>query len=151
MSKKTIAILFFLLLTPVILYLLWPSDESRIKKLFKEGSAAIEKEDLEAVMSKVSFNYQDEYGFNYLYIKKMMKHVFQQMSDIKVEYENLRINVADKTATAAMDVMVLATISGNTGYVLGDLAKPAHLKFTLEKERSKWSVIKTEGLPPFNF
>jgi hypothetical protein len=151
MSKKTIAILFLLLLTPVILYLLWPSDESRIKKLFKEGSAAIEKEDLEAVMSKVSFNYQDEYSFNYLYIKEMMKHVFQQMSDIKVEYENLKINVTDKTATAEMDVMVLATISGNTGYVLGDLAKPAHLKFTLEKERSKWSVIKTEGLPPFNF
>ena len=73
------------------------------------------------------------------------------MNDIKVEYENLKINVTDKTATADMDVMVLATISGNTGYVLGDLAKPAHLKFTLEKERSKWSVIKTEGLPPFNF
>jgi|WetSurSiteA1Bulk_404760.scaffolds.fasta_scaffold15563_1 hypothetical protein len=151
MSKKNIAILFLLLLTPLILYFIWPSDESRIKKLFKEGSAAIEKEDLEAVMSKVSFNYQDEYGFNYLYIKETMKHVFQQMSDIKVEYENLKINVADKTATADMDVMVLATISANTGYVLGDLAKPAHLKFTLEKERSKWSVIKTEGLPPFNF
>jgi hypothetical protein len=151
MSKKTIAILFLLLLTPVILYFIWPSDESRIKKLFKEGSAAIEKEDLDAVMSKVSFNYQDEYGFNYLYIKEMMKHVFQQMNAIKVEYENLKINVTDKTATADMDVMVLATISGNTGYVLGDLAKPAHLKFTLEKERSKWSVIKTEGLPPFNF
>ena len=151
MSKKTIAILFLLLLTPVILYLIWPSDESRIKKLFKEGSAAIEKEDLEAVMSKVSFNYQDEYGFNYLYVKEMMKYVFKQMSDIKVEYENLKINVTDKTATADMDVMVLATISGNTGYVLGDLAKPLHLKFTLEKERSKWSVIKTEGLPPFNF
>ena len=151
MSKKTIVILFLLLLTPVIFYLIWPSDESRIKKLFKEGSAAIEKEDLEAVMSKVSFNYQDEYSFNYLYIKETMKHVFQQMSDIKVEYENLKINVTDKTATADMDVMVLATISGNTGYVLGDLAKPAHLKFTLEKERSKWSVIKTEGLPPFNF
>ena len=151
MSKKTIASFFLLLLTPLILYFLWPSDESRIKKLFKEGSAAIEKEDLDAVMSKVSFNYQDEYGFNYLYIKETMKHVFQQMSDIKVEYENLKINVTDKTATADMDVMVLATISGNTGYVLGDLAKPAHLKFTLEKERSKWSVIKTEGLPPFNF
>jgi hypothetical protein len=151
MSKKSIAILILLLIIPVILYLLWPSDESRIKKLFKEGSAAIDKEDLEAVMSKVSFNYQDEYGVNYLYIKEMMKHVFQQMNDIKVEYENLKINVTDKTATADMDVIVLATISGNTGYVLGDLAKPAHLKFTLEKERSKWSVIKSEGLQPFNF
>ena len=151
MSKKSIIVIVFLIVSPVIIYFLWPSDESRIKKLFKEGSAAIEKEDLDAVMSKVSFNYQDEYGFNYLYIKETMKHVFQQMSDIKVEYENLRINVTDKTATADMDVMVLATISGNTGYLLGDLAKPAHLKFSLEKERAEWSVIKTEGLPPFNF
>ena len=151
MSRKSLILLFILFFLPVIIYLLWPSDESRIKKLFKEGSAAIEKEDLEAVMSKVSFNYQDEYGFNYLYIKETMKYVFKQMNDIKVEYENLKINVTDKTATADMDVMVLATISGNTGYVLGDLAKPAHLKFTLEKERAKWSVIKTEGLPPFNF
>jgi hypothetical protein len=151
MSRKSLILLFILFLLPMIIYLLWPSDESRIKKLFKEGSAAIEKEDLDVVMSKVSFNYQDEYGFNYLYVKETMKYVFQQMNDIKVEYENLRINVTDKTATADMDVMVLATMSGNTGYVLGDLAKPAHLKFTLDKERSKWSVIKTEGLPPFNF
>ena len=83
MSKKTIALLFILIITPAIIYLLWPSDESRIKKLFKEGSHAIEREDLETVMSKVSFNYRDEYGFTYLYLKELMKTVFKQMNDIK--------------------------------------------------------------------
>ena len=91
MSKKTIALLFILIITPLIIYLLWPSDESRIKKLFKEGSQAIEKEDLETVMSKVSFNYRDEYGFTYLYLKEIMKTLFKQMDDIKVEYENIEI------------------------------------------------------------
>jgi hypothetical protein len=150
MSKKTIALLFILIVTPLIIYLLWPSDESRIKNLFKDGSQAIEKEDLETVMSKVSFNYRDEYGFTYLYLKELMKTLFKQMDDIKIEYENIEINVHDKTATADMDVLILAKMGNNTGYILGDLSEPAHLTFTLEKERTKWLVIKTEGLP-FNF
>lgn len=147
MSKKTIALLFLFILTPIILYLLWPSDESRIKKLFNEGSRAIEKEDLDAVMSKVSFNYSDEYGLTYLYLKESMKSVFKQMSDIKIEYENLNIKVNDKIAKADMDVRIIATIGNDTGYIFGDLPKPVHLKFTLEKERTKWLVTKTEGLP----
>ena len=150
MSKKTIVFLFILIVTPVIIYLLWPSDESRIKKLFKEGSQAIEQEDIETVMSKVSFNYRDEYGLTYLYLKELMKSVFRQMDGIKVEYENVEIEVHDDTATADMDVLILATIGNDTGYVLGDLTEPAHLTFTLDKERTKWFVIKTVGLP-FNF
>jgi hypothetical protein len=150
MSKKSLILLFILIILPIVLYFLWPSDESRIKKLFKEGSNAIEKEELDAVMSKVSFNYSDEYGLTYLYMKELMKSVFQRMSDIKIEYENLMIKVNDKTATADMDVRIIATIGNDTGYILGDLPKPVHLKFTLEKVRTKWLVTKTEGLP-FNF
>ena len=147
MNKKSIALLILVIIIPVLIYLLRPSDESRIKKLFKEGSQAIEKEDLDGVMSKVSFNYHDEYGMNYLYIKESMKSVFQQMNDIKIEYENLKIKVNKKNATADMDVRILATIGNDTGYIFGDLAKPVHLTFTLEKGRAKWLVTKTEGLP----
>jgi hypothetical protein len=147
MSRKTIIIIFILFLSPVIIYFLWPSDERRIRKLFSEGSQAIEKEDIDAVMSKVSYNYTDEYGFNYLYIKESLKRVFQQMDDIKIEYENLDITVSDRTAKAEMDLRVVATIGTETGYILGDLPNPGRLIFTLEKERTKWMVTKTEGMP----
>jgi hypothetical protein len=150
MSKKSIVLLFILIAAPLIIYLIWPSDESRIKKLFREGAQAVEKEDLDAAMSKVSYNYRDEYGLTYLYMKEMMKSAFQRMKDIKVEYENLKINITDRTATADMDVRIIATIGNNTGYIIGDLPNPAHLKFTLEKERTTWLVTKTEGLP-FHF
>jgi len=146
LSKKSIILLLFLIAAPIIIYLLWSSDESRIKKLFKEGSRAIEKEDLDAVMSKVSFNYRDEYGMTYLYIKETMKSVFQKMDHIKIESESLKINIKDGTATADTDISIIATIGPDTGYILGDVSKPAHLKFTLEKERAKWLVTKTEGL-----
>ena len=147
MNRKSLILISIPFVLAVLIYLLWPSDESRIKKLFKEGSQAIEKEDLDGVMSKVSFNYHDEYGMNYLYIKESMKSVFQQMNDIKIEYENLKIKIDKKTATADMDVRILVTIGNDTGYIFGDLAKPVHLTFTLEKERAKWLVTKTEGLP----
>jgi hypothetical protein len=150
MSKKSIALLFILIAVPLIIYLIWPSDESRIKKLFREGARAIEKEDLDGAMSKVSYNYRDEYGLTYLYMKELMKSAFQRMKDIKVEYENLKIDISDRTATADMDVRIIATIGNNTGYIMGDLPNPAHLKFTLEKQRTTWLVAKTEGLP-FNF
>lgn len=129
-----------------IIYFFWPSDESRIKKTIKEGSEAIEKKDLDTLMSKVSFNYRDEYGFTYLYIKETMKALFKRMDNIKIEYENLKINISDKIVTADMDVRITATIGNDTGYIMGDLPNPVHLKFTLEKERTKWLVTKTEGL-----
>jgi hypothetical protein len=146
-SRKTIILLFILFILPLVIYFLWPSDEARIKKLFREGSQAIEKKDLDAVMSKVSFNYMDEYGFNYLYIKESMKRVFQQMGDLDIEYENLTITITDKAAKAEMDVRVIATIGSERGYVLGDLPNPVHLTFSLEKQRTKWMVSKTEGMP----
>jgi hypothetical protein len=147
LSKKTIALLLFLIAAPLIIYFIWPSDESRIRKLFREGTTAIEKEDLDAVMAEVSFNYQDDYGMTYLYLKEAMKSVFQKMDHIQIEYDDLKINVKDDAATAEADVSIIATIGTETGYVLGDAAKAAHLKFSLEKERAKWLVTKTDGLP----
>jgi hypothetical protein len=146
MSKKTLGFIFLIIIIPLVVYLLVPSDASRIKKLFKEGSKAVEGEDIDAVMSKVSFNYRDEYGFTYMYVKESMKSVFRRWGDIKIEYENLKTDIKGKTAVADMDVRVTASIGDNTGYVIGDLTKPVHLTFTLEKERTKWLVTKTEGL-----
>jgi hypothetical protein len=55
--------------------------------------------------------------------------------------------VHEKKATAEMDMRVVATIGSDTGYIIGDLPNPVRMKFTLEKERTKWFVTKTEGLP----
>jgi hypothetical protein len=146
-SKKTVICLAILVLFPLIIYFLWPSDESRIKKLFREGAKAIEQENTGDVMSRVSFNYTDDQGLAYITIKEGMGRVFQQMSGIKIDYEIKNITIKDRTATADLDIRVIASYGHDTGYAVGDAAKPAHMKFFLEKERAKWLVIKTEGIP----
>ncbi|MGE5893606.1 MAG: hypothetical protein ACM34I_06080 [bacterium] len=146
MTKKTIFILFVLVMVPVLLFVLIPSDKARIKKLIKKGSEAIELRDLDSVMECVSLNYRDEYGMGYLFVKESFKRVFQQYRTLEVEYENLSITVADKAARAEIDVRVVGTHSEHTQYIAGDFDTPVHVIFTMEKERLKWQIVRAEGI-----
>jgi hypothetical protein len=146
MNKKTVVCLAVLILSPLIIYFLWPSDESRIKKLFREGAEAIEQEKTEDVMAKVSFNYRGEDGLTYLLIKEGMGRFSREMSAIKIEYEIKNITVKDASAIADLDIRVIASYGKDTGYAAGDAAKPAHMRFFLEKERTRWLVHRTEGI-----
>lgn len=145
MSRKSISILVLLLVAIPAVYFLRPSDERRIKRLFTDGKRAIESENLEGVMSKVSYNYRDDYGFTYLYLKETLKKQFEELSDITGEYYNLNIRISKDTATADVDVRVIATKGNETGYIIGDARSPAHLKFNLDKERTKWLIVRLEG------
>ena len=146
MSRKTIISLALLILSPIIIYFLWPSDESRIKKLFREGATAIEQEKIDDVMSKVSFNYTDQQGLAYITIKGGLSRIFRRMSGIKIGYEIKNISIKGAAATAELELRVIASYGKGTGYVVGDAAAPAHMKFFLEKERTSWLVNSTEGL-----
>ncbi len=149
MSRKAIILLFIFIIAPVIFYFLWPSDESRIRKLVKDGAAAVENENINDVMSKVSFNYSDDHGLNYLYLKEEMKGIFQRMDHIMIEYEIGDMEIKDKAATVVVDIRVIATYGQDTGYFMGDAADPVEVLFTLEKVRTKWLVRSTTGLPVY--
>lgn len=139
--------MFVLIALPIIIYFLWPSDEYRIRKLIKEGASAVEREDLEGLMSKVSFNYRDEYGLSYLLLKDVIKREFGYYSDIDVEYENIEVEVDKDKATATLDLMVLASAGSERGYIFGDLREPLRLKLELEKgSMRKWLVLNSSGL-----
>ncbi len=146
MSKKSISLIILLCISPVIIYLLWPSDEARIKKLFKEGSKAVEARKVEDVMSKVSYNYSDEHGLSYIILKQAMERTFKQMSGIQIEYEIKKIDIKENKATAEVYLRTIATYGRDTGYVVGDAARPERLTVSLEKERTKWLVARVDGL-----
>jgi hypothetical protein len=146
-SRKAIAFLVLLFAAPVLIYLLWPSDESRIRKMFREGAKAAEEKEIDDIMSKVSFNYTDEHGLTYLYLKEGVGRIFKELDSINVEYEIKGIEIRDDNATVEVDLRVIARRGQDAGYVAGDAARPLHMKFFLEKQRTKWLVVKTEGLP----
>ncbi len=150
MSKKTIAFLFLLIVSPVLIYFLWPTDESRIKKLVGECAKAVEKEDIDALMSKISFTYQDDYGLSYILLKKLIEDGFRRFSEIDAEHENLKVDVMDEKATATFDIRVIASHGQERGYFMGDIKEPVHITLYLEKgPLGKWLIVKAEGYRGF--
>ncbi len=145
--KLSNRVLIILILTGTFIlggYLFISSDERKIAKLFKKEIKAFESEDLERLMSGVSYNYLDEYGFNYLYLKEFFKKFFSSYSDLRVEYENLKVEVSGNKARVEMNIRIIGTSGGETGYIAGDIKNPLHIIFTLEKERFRWLILKTE-------
>ena len=145
MGKRSIFLSLFLLCSALAVYLLWPSDESRIRSLFAEGAKAFESKDLEGVISRVSYNYRDDYGMTYLSVKNFMKREMDMLSDIEVEYDGREIRIEKDRAEAILSVRIVATSGNETGYIIGTIKDPLRLRFTLERERRKWLIIKTEG------
>ena len=147
MSRKSIILLLIFLIPSVVIYHLWPSDESRIKKLVKQTAVAFETENTGAVMSVISFNYTDNYNLSYLLLKKNLERRFKTFSAIKVEYENLKIEASADLpgrATVWMDVRVIATQGETTGYFIGDFNEPARFILELEKNPAKkWLIVRS--------
>jgi hypothetical protein len=153
MSKRNIILLSLFIAIALIIYVSLPSDKAEIKKVIKKGKNSIEKEDIDSVMACVSLNYRDDYGFTYLYLKDGFKKFFELYSDIEVGYKNLKINIDKdkKEAKAVLDVWVLVSSGDNRGYILGSITDPVHITLRLIKERFKWRVKRTEGLPLENY
>ncbi len=153
-SWKQGVVILLLIVAPVAVYLLWPTDEARIRKLVRHEAQALEAEDIQAVMKGISFNYSDEKGLSYLLIKRLLQREFEHLNNIRVSYSDLLIEVRDDdTATAVMDLHVT---SGDTGggteaaprYLLGDAETPVVLNLSLRKEGAgKW-IIRSSKWPP---
>ncbi len=151
MSKKTLFLIVLFIAVPLGIYFFLPTDEAKIRTLFKESARAVEKEDLEAVMKAVSLTYRDDHGMTYLYVKEVFRRLFQQFDGIEVRYGRMHIDVREKTARAEIEIRVIALFGPEKGYLAGSMTEPLHPTFTLGKERMSWKVTGTEGLSAIQF
>jgi len=143
---KKLFLVMALVIAVLAAYLLWPSDEGRIRKLFHDAAKAAEAGDVDAIMAKISYSYSDDYGMSYLMLKEQLKTQFTGLSDIHVEYDEMKIDVAGGRATAELKLRVVATLGTETGYILGDIKTPLTLKVALEKEHAKWLITRVERI-----
>ncbi|HEC98715.1 MAG TPA: hypothetical protein ENI58_11315 [Nitrospirae bacterium] len=145
MNRKTAIILLLLLSIPLAIYLLMPSDAKRIRKLVGEGREAAIQKDLSGVMSLVSYNYRDRYGFSYLYLKETLKRIFKDYDSIEIDLKRLRVDVDSKDGKARAKFLLKAVgiKNGNREYILGSEEVYESVFLTLKKERMKWRVVET--------
>jgi hypothetical protein len=140
-------------LCAVLLYFFYPSDENRIRDAIGECERAVVAEDIDGLMKFISYNYSDDYGNNYLMLKKRLSNTFRRLDNIDVEKKIKGISIQGEQAEVVLSVSVIASSSSaapqdeyDRGYILGDARGPETIKVFLEKSTYSWLIIRVEGL-----
>lgn len=137
-------LLFFII--AALIFVLYPTDEKRIKRVIAGSEEALSKEDIDGLFEYISYNYRDEYGNSYLILKKRMEIVFKRLNDIETERNLLRITVQEKSAEAELNVRVIASEGAAREYIIGDSVTWQGIKVYFEKSPYKWKIVKVAGL-----
>jgi len=133
-----------LVLSVFLIKFVFVSEEKRIAKVIENGEKALEAKDLEGCMKRLSYNYSDEYGLNYLQVKNFLERFFKEFQGIEIEKGVLKIEVKDKEASASINLRVIVTVRGEKGCLIGSSEKPETTRMNFEKVRTKWLVNRIE-------
>lgn len=142
--RKSCISVAVLIITGVVVYLLYPGDEKRIKKVIEKAENAIIREDINQLMEHISFNYRDNYGGNYIQFKKRAASAFNRFDTFDVKTDIMRVSVKGEQAQAEINMSIIASDGKNRGYVIGDAGSAEDIKILLEKSPYEWKVIKME-------
>lgn len=127
-------------------YIFIPTDENRIRKIINSCEKAIISEDIDVFMNAVSFNYSDDYGNNYLLIKKRMQSAFKRFDNITIEKNIDRISVKDDNAEAALSFRVSVSAGEESEYIIGDAGEPQKVAVYFSKSSYNWLITKVDGV-----
>ncbi len=130
----------------VVVYIFYPTDEKRVRKIISNSEEAIISEDIDRLMELVSYNYIDDYGNSYLMLKKRMQSVFGRLDDIEIERSIIKISVKDSDAEAELSVRVSVSEGEDRVYIIGDAGMAQTIKVFFKKSPYKWLITEVEGM-----
>ncbi|MCX6346056.1 MAG: hypothetical protein NT018_13450 [Armatimonadetes bacterium] len=91
-------------------------DQAKIKALFSQAAAAIQKRDLDGAISCVSKNYKDPAGMKYDNLRAITAQALRTEQDYKVEYVQEKTIIADNAATASIKLNIIDNKGGGIIY-----------------------------------
>lgn len=144
---KKIALLISIVAVAILVaILLLPNDHKKIENIIKKGRNGIKNENVLKIMSLVSRDYGDKYGFTYGALRNAFIGMFRLMDSIEVQYSIIEINIEGDSATALVDVWVSRKLVNGGQDIIGKKHDPERLKLCFVKLHLKWLVMESEWL-----
>ena len=126
-------------------------DDEFFSSYFNKMVEAGESKNLEQFMNFFSLQYKDEYGLNYIVIKKLVVNTFNEFDTLEGSFSDLSSSIKESggknIAVINMDAKAVGIKNGIDTGVLGLQDKPENITIFLEKSTlGKWKIIKVEGV-----
>ena len=146
-----------LVLGSLLLYFLFTGGDetSEIESVFDEIITSARDKDKEGMLNRFSIHYEDEYGYNYLVIKKVIENALQEYEDLDGSYENISVNLkederGDKIAYARVGAKATALKGGIPKTLIGSENSYDDIVVTLKKSAlGGWKIINIEGIDKY--
>lgn len=140
----------------VYFFVLGSDDAKEIEKVFDNILNSAREKDHEGVLEGFSIHYDDEYGYNYLVIKRIIENAFNEFDSMEGSYENLKVQISEgengeKVAYANVDVSALGVRGGIPKALLGGDGGYDNIDVTLKKSTlGPWKIIEVRGIDKYS-
>jgi len=121
------------------------TEEVKVKKVVTAIQAAAEEKDIKKIMTHVSKNYSDPYGYDHEEIRGLLLGYFFRYPKISAYITGLTISVDGASAKAVFQVVL--TSSDKTGSIKDVIPQELGVwdfNVTLEKESGDWKVASAQ-------
>ena len=139
----------------VYFFALSGDDSSEIEGVFDDIIESAREKDQEGVLGHFSIHYQDDNGYNYLVIKRVLENEFQQFDSIDGSYERVSVVISEdengeKIATAKASVKASGVRGGVPKNLLGTEDSFDDITVTLKKSTlGGWKIIEIDGVDKY--
>ena len=145
----------FLLIIPIIIililiWLLYPTEERKMKNDIMELKRAVENENVENITKYIDPQYLDAAGMTHDEITELMLQFLAQVDLIKVQMSGLKLNI-DSTnkeniifASCSLGLRVLAKYEGERVLAYGGIVHPASVRGLFRKAEQNYRLYYAE-------
>ena len=145
----------FLLIIPIIIililiWLLYPTEERKMKNDIMELKRAVENESVENITKYIDPQYLDAAGMTHDEITELMLQFLAQVDLIKVQMSGLKLNI-DSTnkeniifASCSLGLRVLARYEGERVLAYGGIVHPASVRGLFRKAGQSYRLYYAE-------
>lgn len=139
----------------VYFFVLSGDDASEIEGVFNDILESAKAKDQEGVLERFSIHYQDDNGYNYLVIKRVLENEFQEFDSLDGSYENVSVvfgedENGEKIADAKVGVKASGVRGGVPKILLGTEDSYDDITVTLKKSAlGGWKIIEIDGVDKY--
>jgi hypothetical protein len=129
----------------ILLWILIPSEEDRIKRRIEEAVRAMEAEDGAGVLSIVDWDrFEDPWGHDVEDVERALDEAFASFDGIEVAMEYPRIVLEDgkKRGRVTIRFLITGRYEGQFGFIVGNMNEHAMGRLIMEKDREHgWRIV----------
>ena len=140
----------------IIYFIFTDGDETaEIEAVFNNIIESAREKDEEGILEHFSIHYQDEQGYNYLVIKKIIGNALSRFDSLDGSYRDASVSMVEdesgeKLAYTKVEVKAVGIKGGIPETLIGSDDSYDDIIVTLKKSSfGKWKIIEIEGVDKY--